>query len=715
MNIDWRTTGPNRHPIPVSLPRPRARARRRRATTRPVRRVAARHKPRRLPIGRADFPPRQARDVWGAALTILALYLIAGLAAVSFDSIAADKAGALDPVRRYLAYTLLPFVYLLGRGVYPLPVLLLFLAHDQLSPFHHARRRRWSIRWIASIPLVCAFFSGLALLSGAGASAGGAVGRTYFMFVDRAVDGTMASAVGLAVSFGCTCFVWSRNRRWMIDKVAAGGSAAARTVRVLARWIHQRRKRRGRVSVGEPFLQERSTAPVIRPGPSESRWTLGEDLSRGALPFGAQWMIDTSNGATEKPGEENDEWAFTPLPGPDRDCALPLDILPRTDSAAPAERLSRAQLDELQAKIIHVVARDAGVELEPSEVPCGVGLGSIQLFFEKTGGRRLRQIEQVLEDVEHEVKRSPISLHLGAQIRMDVALSEEERVFAPIRPLLEATARGEDDRLTYLVGRTQAGAPFELDVEGARHVLVAGETGGGKTVLLHNFIFGFIFRYPPSRVRLALADLKGGLGFDCYRGLPHLWHQVVTTETGLSNLLRNLTEELRRRKRLVRDGRVEVLPALVTIIDEFADVDSASLARLIAQARALRMYFVLATQFPRGDVVATTIKANLVTRIALRTSSHHASMLIIDRTGAENLRSKGDALVSSEGEEIHVQVGLVTTNDSANGLSDTDAVAAYLTCGPPNPPTVCAGIRSANPPNPTGATDEGRDRLAVEP
>jgi S-DNA-T family DNA segregation ATPase FtsK/SpoIIIE len=233
-----------------------------------------------------------------------------------------------------------------------------------------------------------------------------------------------------------------------------------------------------------------------------------------------------------------------------------------------------------------------------------------------------------------------------------------ERRFVPIKTLLADTMAVAGRAITYLIGRQQDGTPFELDVREARHMLVGGGTGGGKSVLLHSIIFGIIFRYCASEVRLALADNKA-IEFAQYRGMPHLWQDVVTTPEGFATLVGNLADELERRKReTVRTGRVDY-PVIITIVDEFSGYDSDRLVRLIAEARAFNMFFVLATQHPTAEVVSTSIKANLMTGIAFRTRSGDGSRLVVGTSDATKLKTRGDCLVQASS-LTRIQAGWVT-------------------------------------------------------
>jgi S-DNA-T family DNA segregation ATPase FtsK/SpoIIIE len=292
--------------------------------------------------------------------------------------------------------------------------------------------------------------------------------------------------------------------------------------------------------------------------------------------------------------------------------------------------------------------------------------------FRKAAGQEIsiRKVHGLVADLALETRRAPIRLTIEDTVRFELPLEKSERSFVPIKPLLEETMARAGNPVTYLFGRKHDGSPFELPVTQALHMLVAGQTGGGKSVLLHSLIAGLVFRYPPSAVRLALYDHKIE-EFSRYRDLPHLWLPVVTDEAGLSGLLENLNAELARRKRARAKDRRQHLAPIITIMDEFRGISDPKLVSLIAEARSLNMYFILATQHPTADVISTSIKANLVTGVALRVRNSTESRLIIGLPDAESLLPHGDCLVNAPTGVTRIQAAWCRQ-------ADLEALAAHL-------------------------------------
>ncbi len=561
---------------------------------------------------------------------------------------------------------------LFGLSGFLFPVLVGATAWVQLWRTHYLARRRWSMRLLGVMPLVSIMAAALGMPFGLARSWGGSFGAFMLQYAECALGIVGGYALVLIVLMQLTRVLWQLPLpdirgvfRWLMPALR---EAVATSQRKLSG--------RSKPLIPTGFLGSDYSVPQ-RPSPDQ---TSSNPIANDTLP----WM----NGVN-KPHPESTE---QPMPQvnmaehatlqPGWSQPLPLSILPLADAQTLAEPLDKSALESLSMTIRDVVQRTADLELEPLAPP-RIGMSGIRFFLRKVEGQRvsIRRVERCLADLGVETGRAPVRVAIGGDIMFEMPLHDGERRFAPILPLLQdtrtdSTTEPPASALSYLFGRRQDGGPFELPLRDARHLLVAGSTGGGKSVLLHSLIFGFIFRYPPKRVRLALVDLKA-LEFDIYRGLPHLWQDVVTESSGLQVLIARLHGELQRRKAIRRDDPAAELPALVTIIDEFSGYDSPLLIRLIAEARALDMYFVLATQHPTAETISTAIKANLITSVAVRTRNASASHLILNCADAAGLQAKGDCLVSSPMGLERIQAGWVSGSDGAAN-SDLAALRQWI-------------------------------------
>jgi DNA segregation ATPase FtsK/SpoIIIE, S-DNA-T family len=227
-----------------------------------------------------------------------------------------------------------------------------------------------------------------------------------------------------------------------------------------------------------------------------------------------------------------------------------------------------------------------------------------------------------------------------------------------------AMFKDASSKLTVALGRDVAGSPIVADLAKLPHLLIAGQTGSGKSVSINSIICSLLLTATPDDVRLILADPKrvelGG-----FNNIPHLVVPVVTDHDKILNALYWAVGEMDRRYRLfaratarnidaynaARSGPDRV-PYIVLIIDELADLMMSApiqvekaITRLAQLARATGIHLVVATQRPSVDVITGLIKANIPARVAFATASSIDSRTILDMTGAEKLLGRGDMLV----------------------------------------------------------------------
>ncbi|MBM6775268.1 FtsK/SpoIIIE family DNA translocase [Olsenella profusa] len=228
-------------------------------------------------------------------------------------------------------------------------------------------------------------------------------------------------------------------------------------------------------------------------------------------------------------------------------------------------------------------------------------------------------------------------------------------------------------------GRDSEGRPIVVDLAGLPHLLVAGTTGSGKSVLLNAIIMSMLMRATPEQVRLIMVDPKR-VEFTGYAGLPHLYVPVVTEPRQAASALQWGVTEMERRLKVfehykVRDiktynGNVDGgkyadmenppkhMPYFVIVIDELADLMmvagkdvESSIVRIAQLGRAAGIHLIVATQRPSADVVTGLIRANIDNRVALSVDNSINSRIILDQKGAEQLLGKGDMLVKLRGKK----------------------------------------------------------------
>ena len=268
------------------------------------------------------------------------------------------------------------------------------------------------------------------------------------------------------------------------------------------------------------------------------------------------------------------------------------------------------------------------------------------------------------------------------------------------RSIMESAAwLNSDAEIPIVLGKDVAGRPMILDMAKAPHLLIAGQTGSGKSVCMNTLIMSLLFKFSPDELRLIMVDPKV-VELKDYEKLPHLITPVLNDSQKVPMALRWAVNEMERRYRLLADVGVknlkgfnkrhipenevdrngepvpEKLPLLVIIIDELADLMlteakvevETSINRIAAKGRAAGIHIVVATQRPSTNVITGVIKANLPTRIAFKVGSVIDSRVILDRKGGEMLLGKGDMLFLPPGaaELERVQGAMVQDDDIKN-------------------------------------------------
>ena len=226
-----------------------------------------------------------------------------------------------------------------------------------------------------------------------------------------------------------------------------------------------------------------------------------------------------------------------------------------------------------------------------------------------------------------------------------------------------AEFKGSPSKLTVALGKDVAGGAIVTDLAKLPHLLIAGQTGSGKSVCIGAILTSLLLQSTPDDVRILIGDLKR-VDFPGFNGVPHLVVPVMHDSPQILNALYWTTSEMDRRYRLFARANarniasynekhtgIDRVPYVVFIIDELADLMlqapiqvEKQITRIAQLARATGIHLVLGTQRPSVDVITGLIKANVPARIAFATASSVDSRTIIDMTGAEKLLGRGDML-----------------------------------------------------------------------
>ena len=261
----------------------------------------------------------------------------------------------------------------------------------------------------------------------------------------------------------------------------------------------------------------------------------------------------------------------------------------------------------------------------------------------------------------------------GGQIRVEAPIPGRSLVgievpnrsleVVPIRRIMDSSDMKESkSKLTVPLGLDVSGKPKVANIAKMPHVLIAGQTGSGKSVCINSWLATLLFRASPDELRLILVDPKR-VELTPYNGIPHLLTPVIVEPNRVVSALKWAVSEMERRYKLFTEigakniesynelAGFQSVPYIVIVIDELAEIMlfapaevEDNVCRLAQMARAVGIHLVLATQRPSVNVLTGLIKANVPTRIAFAVSSMMDSRVILDTPGAEKLLGRGDML-----------------------------------------------------------------------
>jgi S-DNA-T family DNA segregation ATPase FtsK/SpoIIIE len=441
----------------------------------------------------------------------------------------------------------------------------------------------------------------------------------------------------------------------------------------------------------------------------------------------------------------------TPEPAPVRMSAKRLAAVPEV-TEHPEYRLPSTDLlnevpgrnshDSLELKEIAVRIKGKFEEFNVHGAVVQINPGPVVTTFEfkPEAGIKYSRITTLTEDLCLGLQAESILIErIPGKPTVGIEVPNSRRELISLRQILESEEFSDShSRLTICLGKDISGRIKVAALESMPHLLIAGSTGAGKSVMLNSMIMSILYKATPDEVRMILVDPKR-LEMGLYEGVPHLLTPVITDAKKATNALRNAVLEMERRLKLLAGQGVRnidqynrkvrqllneprslfddeatpeedlrPLPYILIIIDELADlmmVERANVeeavTRLAQMARAVGMHLVLATQRPSVDVITGLIKANFPSRISFRVATRVDSRTVLDVMGAEHLLGKGDMLFLPPGSSRLVRVhGAFVTEAETNRVVEFWKVQAR--------PDYDQTFLMAPPP------DEGEDAEAAE-
>jgi S-DNA-T family DNA segregation ATPase FtsK/SpoIIIE len=320
--------------------------------------------------------------------------------------------------------------------------------------------------------------------------------------------------------------------------------------------------------------------------------------------------------------------------------------------------------------------------------------------FEPAPGVKVNRIVNLADDLA--LAMSALAVRVVAPIPgkavVGIEIPNHKRDIVHLKDvMLSDEYRSNSSKLTVALGKDIFGRPRAGDLGKMPHVLIAGATGAGKSVMINSMICSILFNAGPGDVQFLMIDPKM-VELTNYDGIPHLIAPVVSNPKKAAYALRNAVGIMEERYRLLAEKKVRniesynktlrkkaaagaenpspLMPYLVIVIDELADLMilaqsdvEDSITRLAQLSRAVGIHLMIATQRPSTNVITGIIKANLPVRISFQVASKIDSRVILDANGAEQLLGKGDMLYLPPGtnrlERVH---GAYLSEEDVNRL-----------------------------------------------
>ncbi len=380
-----------------------------------------------------------------------------------------------------------------------------------------------------------------------------------------------------------------------------------------------------------------------------------------------------------------------------------LDLLEKKESAADVGDIRQ------NAQIIHDTLAEFNIDVEMEDA--NVGPKVTQYTLKPPSGVKLTRITALETNIALNLAAQSLRIEAPIPGQRAVGIEVPNRKAADVRLfgiLNTKQWKGAREPLSFAIGKDISGQAVVGELNKMPHLLIAGQTGSGKSVMINTLLSSLLYRNSPSDMKLILVDPKQ-VEMAPYEDIPHLLTPVITEPEKTISALKWAVNEMERRYHLLKeegvrdiasynkkvkskgtkiavtdsDGNVQqheegTMPYVVIVIDELADLMmvaardvEALIVRLAQKARAVGIHLVLATQRPSVDVITGLIKANIPARIGFTVASQVDSRTILDQIGAEKLLGQGDMLLltPSMSKPKRIQ-GAWVTDDEVNRIND---------------------------------------------
>ncbi len=417
------------------------------------------------------------------------------------------------------------------------------------------------------------------------------------------------------------------------------------------------------------------------------------------------------------------------IPSPDANQPRPW-ALPALDQILEKgnETVYDDDVDRQRARVIEETLKVLGAPVNVVEINRGPTITQFGVepdFIETRGSRtrvRVSKITSLADDLALALSARTIRVEAPVPGKgfIGIEVPNEQIALVTLRDVIESEAfRRLRSNLRFALGQDVAGNAVAADLSAMPHLLIAGQTGSGKSVCVNSLICCLLLHNTPDDLRLIMVDPKR-VELTNYNGIPHLLAPVVVETEKVVGVLQWVLREMDMRYHKLAqagtrniseynarlessgDGKERRLPKLVVFIDELADLmmlapeeTQGAITRLAQLSRATGIHLVIATQRPSVEVVTGIIKANFPARIAFAVASNTDSRVILDQPGAERLLGRGDMLFQAPDAPASIRLQGTYVSDS-----EISRLVSYWQSFVPSRPlasTIAGGIPDAIP------------------
>ena len=564
--------------------------------------------------------------------------------------------GVGGPVLEWLQAATLATV---GWAVYVLPLLFIYIA---IEIFRSENNRLPLVLYVSGFALV-AWFAGLfGLLGDQSHQTGGFIGKILNDGTLALVDSGVAIFVYILLIFLTTLFILKVSpfvligKLWELMKTRSEEREQKENVKIM--------KRAAEVSVkGQPAGEFKLNAgvPVADPTESKQRSSFRGSVQQDKTAEAKTALVSISDPNWKSPG---------------------LELLEKKQNPADAGDVQG------NAQIIKETLGEFSIDVEMEGA--NIGPKVTQYTLRPPSGVKLTRIAALETNIALNLAAQSLRIEapIPGQRAVGIEVPNKRAADVRLRGILESKQwTGTTEPLGFAIGKDISGEAVVGQLNKMPHLLIAGQTGSGKSVMINTLLTSLLYRNSPSDMKLILVDPKQ-VEMAPYEDIPHLLTPVITEPEKTVSALKWAVNEMERRYKLLADEKLRdiksynqminnkatrgkkipvgdeeeaphnledgAMPYIVIVIDELADLMmvaakdvEALIVRLAQKARAVGIHLVLATQRPSVNVITGLIKANVPARIAFTVASQVDSRTILDVVGAEKLLGMGDMLMKT--------------------------------------------------------------------